>query len=162
MPTSGSDLGHAAPPGTELVLSDVWWDGNVQVRAGGSFTSVSTTPATFQAIAGTGPAPSVAVGAGAGTGASVASRVGHDLGGSFVLNAGTTPAGGVLATVTFGTTLAAAPVSVVVTAGNTTGAATTDISVGAISLTTTGFTIQGSAPAASPATYLISYQVVAS
>lgn len=152
----------SAPAGTILDLAARWVEGPITYRPSATVTVQSSTGFKVQGLNGTGAAPTVTVGAGAGTGATVTGRVGWDVGGSFVLNAGTTPAGGILATVTFGTPLPTAPVSVVVSAGNSTAAATSDISVGAISLSTTGFTIQGSAPAASPATYVISYQVVAS
>jgi hypothetical protein len=44
---SGSDAGHLAPPGTTLVLSDQWLDGNTQVRSGGSLTTNAGSTTTF-------------------------------------------------------------------------------------------------------------------
>lgn len=153
MPTPGI----SAPPGVVLVESQTWFDNAVTVTRGGSFTA--NGPMTAQSLSGTGTVPSAAAGAGAGTGAATSSRVGHDIGGSFVLTAGTTPAAGVVATVTFGTALSAAPVSVVVSCVDTTANAPVD--VGAAALATTGFSVYGPALTASH-TYLISYVVVAS
>lgn len=50
MPTSGSDLGHLAPAGTELVLSDVWWDGNTQLRSGAAHTSQPGSTVTHNGV----------------------------------------------------------------------------------------------------------------
>lgn len=168
MPVGGSDFGTLPPAGTELVLANVWYDGAVQVRSGGSLTINSggtltaTAGLTTQSVNGTGPAPTVAaVAAGAGTGSSVGSQKGHDLGGSFVLTTAGTPAAGVVATVTFGTALPAAPVSVIVSAVDTTGSPILAVTVGAGTFATTGFSIAAGALTTAH-TYLISWQVVAS
>lgn len=42
-----SDLGHAAPSGTELVLSGVWYDGPVQFRSGSTLTTNAGSTANF-------------------------------------------------------------------------------------------------------------------
>lgn len=157
-----SDAGTLAPAGVMRIDSDVWYDGNVSVRSGASFNVSSTSGFAVQALNGTGKAPTIApVAAGAGTGSTATSAVGHDLGGSFVLTAAGTPAAGPIATVTFGTPLTAAPVSVVVSCVDTTGSPLLTINVGAGAFSTTGFSIVGPALTAAH-TYLISYQVVAS
>lgn len=120
------------------------------VNAGGA--------ATVQSLNGAGTAPVVAAGAGAGTGPSIGSQKGHDLGGSFVLTTGTTPAAGTLATITFGTPLAAAPASVIVTCWDNTGAAA--VAVG-YSATASAITVLGPATTAAHA-LLVSYLVVVS
>lgn len=43
----GSDSGVLAPAGTELVLSNVWWDGANQLRSGSSLTQASGSTATL-------------------------------------------------------------------------------------------------------------------
>lgn len=153
-------VGTLQPPGTRLVASATVFDGPVTFTSGAPVTTQGTT--TLQSLSGNGPVPTpAAVAAGAGTGSSVASFKGHDLGGSFVLTTAGTPAAGPVATITFGTPLPAAPVSVVVTATDTTGSPilTTTMSAGA--LATTGFSIVAGALTAAH-TYLISYVVVAS
>lgn len=113
---------------------------------------------TYQGITAAGNVPVVAILAGAGTVGSVTAQNGYDQAGNFVLTAGTaTITGGSLASVTFGQPLTAPPSSVIVTAGYTSG--TVSLAVGAVSVTKTGFVIQGGAPA-SAAAYLISYQVI--
>lgn len=47
MPVGGSDFGTLPPAGTELVLSNVWWDGALQVRSGASLTSNSGSTVTL-------------------------------------------------------------------------------------------------------------------
>ena len=80
--------------------------------------------------------------------------------GNFILTAGTASIfGGSLCSVTFGQPLTAAPVAVQVNAGFTSG--TLSFGVGAVSLSKTGFVIQG-AVASSGAAYLISYTVIKS
>lgn len=148
----------SAPAGTVLDLAPRWVEAPVTYRPSSSVTVQNSTGFKVQGINGTGTAPTVAATAGAGTGASVGSRVGWDVGGSFALTAGTTPAAGSIATVTFGTALAAAPVSVVVSAIDNAG---TVINVGAGTFSATGFTIYGPALTATHV-YLISYQVVSS
>lgn len=167
-----TDQGVLPPAGTALDLANRWIDGTYTIRSGGSLiastgstvtlTTVAATTTSTQSINGTGTAPTpAAVAAGAGTGSSVGSFKGHDLGGSFVLTTAGTPAAGPVATITFGTALAAAPVSVVCSAVDTTGSPVLTIDVGAGALATTGFSIVG--PALTTAhTYLICYQVVAS
>src|SRR5579859_7113860 len=108
---------------------------------------------------GTSPPPTVAAGAGAGAGASVGSQAGHDLGGSFVVTTAGVPAAGALATVTFGTALAAAPAAVLVTCWDQTGAAA--VAVGVTSVTANGFAVSGPATTAAHA-LLVNYTVVAS
>ena len=115
---------------------------------------------TTAGIAAGGYPPTVAILAGAGTVGSITSQVGYDQAGSFILTAGTASInGGSLASVTFGQPLAVAPVSVTVNAGYTAG--TFSLGVGAVSVSKTGFVVQGGAPA-SGAAYLISYQVIKS
>jgi hypothetical protein len=115
---------------------------------------------TTDGIAVGGNVPTVAILAGAGTVGSITSQNGYDQAGNFVLNAGTASiAGGSLASVTFGEPLSATPVAVNVNAGYTSG--TFGLTVGAVSVSKTGFVIQGAAPV-SGAAYLISYQVLRS
>jgi hypothetical protein len=162
MPVGGSDFGTLPPAGTDLDLRNVWADGNWTFRSGSSLTVSSTAGVTTQSLNGTGTAPTLAaVAAGAGTGSTVGSQKGHDLGGSFVLTTAGTPAAGPVATVTFGTALAAAPVSVVVSAVDTTGSPILTVDVGAGAFSATGFSIVAGALTTAH-TYLISYQVVAS
>lgn len=159
---SSIDNGVLPPPGTQRIQADVWYDGAVTVRSGASFNVAASNGFATQAINGSGTAPAIApVAAGAGTGSTATAKVGHDLGGSFVLTAAGTPAAGPIATVTFGTPLTAAPVSVVVSCVDTTGSPLLTVSVGAGAFSTTGFSIVGPALTAAH-TYLISYQVVAS
>jgi hypothetical protein len=155
-----SAVGTLQPPGTQLIESATVFDGPVTFTPG---TPLSIQgPTTTQSINGTGTAPTpAAVTAGAGAGSSVASFKGHDLGGSFVLTAAGTPAAGPVATITFGTALAAAPVAVVVSITDTTGSPILAIAGSAGAFAATGFSVV--APALTAAhTYLISYQVVAS
>jgi hypothetical protein len=133
----------------------------IAADATGALTAgVSAAGGLFAAsLGGAGTAPALAAGANAGTGASVGSQAGHDLGGSFVLTVGTTPAAGALATVTFGTPLAAAPASIVVTCWDQTSA--TGVAVGPTSISGTGFTVSG--PASTAAHHLlVNYHVTAS
>jgi|SRR5579859_2930184 len=155
-----SAVGTLQPPGTTLTTSAQVFDGPVTMTPGTPF--VNQGPTTVKTLNGTGSAPvAAAITAGAGAGSSVASLVGHDLGGSFVLTTAGTPAAGPVASITFGTALAAAPVSVVVSIVDTTGSPILTVASGAGALATTGFSIV--APALTTAhTYLICWQVVAS
>ena len=111
-------------------------------------------------IAVGGNVPTVAILAGAGTVGSITSQNGYDDAGNFILNAGSASIlGGSLCSVTFGQPFSVAPSSVIVTAGYTTG--TVSLGVGAVSVSKTGFVVQGAAPG-SAAAYLISYQVIRS
>jgi len=111
-------------------------------------------------LAAGGYVPTVAILAGAGTVGSISGQAGYDMAGNFVLTAGTAALnGGSLASVTFGQQLDVAPVAVQVNAAYTTGS--TGLAVGAASLTKSGFTVTGPAPA-SGAAYLISYLVIRS
>lgn len=158
----GVDSGVTAPAGTYLDLANRYIDGTYTFRSGAKMVTTDATAVQLQGINGTGVAPTpAAVAAGAGTGSSVSGFKGHDLGGSFVLTTAGTPAAGVVATITFGTALAAAPVSVVVTAVDTTGSPILAVNMGAGTFTTTGFSI-ASVALTTAHTYLISYQVVAS
>ena len=104
--------------------------------------------------------PTVAILGGAGTVGSITAQGGYDMAGSFVLNAGTASInGGSLASVTFGQPLSIAPAAVIVDAGYTAG--TFGLAVGAVSVTKSGFVVQGPAPV-SAAAYLISYMVIRS
>lgn len=115
---------------------------------------------TCSGVAMGGNVPTVAILAGAGTVGSITSQNGYDDAGNFILNAGTASIlGGSLCSVTFGSTFSSTPSSVIVTAGYTAG--TTSLGVGAVSVSKTGFVVQGSAPG-SAAAYLISYQVIRS
>ena len=115
---------------------------------------------TTAGIAAGGYPPTVAILAGAGTVGSITSQVGYDQAGSFILTAGTASInGGSLASVTFGQPLSIAPSAVIVDAGYTAG--TFGLAVGAVSVTKSGFVVQGPAPV-SAAAYLISYMVIRS
>lgn len=115
---------------------------------------------TTRGLAAGGNVPTVAILSGSGTVGSITQQNGYDQAGNFILTAGTASIfGGSLASVTFGTPLAASPVSVNVNAGIVTG--TVSLGVGAVSYTKSGFVIQGAAPASGTA-YLISYQVIQS
>jgi hypothetical protein len=137
---------------------------NGTIANAGTFTNTGTvtlgTGATLQTLNGAGTAPVITVGAGAGSGGSVGGAVGHDIAGSFVVTTAGSPAAGSLATVVFGTALAAAPVGVIMSAADTTGGGSA-VAVAADTFSMTGFTVVG--PALTTAnTYLISYLVVAS
>lgn len=113
---------------------------------------------TLAGVKAGGNVPSVAILRGSGTVGSITGQTGFDQAGSFVLNAGTaTIVGGSLASVTFGTPLAAAPSAVIVNAGITAG--TVSFAVAPVSVTNKGFVVQGGAPTSGTA-YLISYQVI--
>ena len=146
-------------------MSSPWYPGDVAIgskveTAPMIFTRTATTQA---GIAAQGSKPTIAVLSGAGTAATAAAvsgQVGVDQAGSFILTAGGTsaaPAGGSLCSVTFGTPLSAAPVSVTVAAGNIW--TSTGLAVGAVAISKSGFNIAGAAPAGT-ATYQISYQVI--
>lgn len=107
---------------------------------------------------GGGTAPTPAAGTGAGTGASVGSQLGFDMAGSFVVTTAGTPAAGVLATVTFGLALNAAPAAVIVTCWDQTGAAA--VAVGPTSISKTGFSVSTGATATTAHNLLITYTVI--
>lgn len=109
-----------------------------------------------------GNIPTVAALAGSGTGASVSQVNGYDMAGNFTLTtAGTgSVAGGSLASVTFGQPLDVAPVAVYVSAGPPSGA--TGLPVAAVTLSKTGFTIQGTGPGTASSPYLFNWLVVKS
>lgn len=117
--------------------------------------------ATFAAgIAAGGNVPTLAILGGAGTVGSITAQNGYDMAGNFVLTAGTASInGGSLCSVTFGQPLTSTPVAVHVNAGYTAG--TFSLGVGAVSVSKTGFVIQGAAPV-SGAAYLMSYLVIKS
>lgn len=112
-------------------------------------------------IGAAGAVPNIVLTSNAGSAATVTSQLGYDMAGSFVLNAGTaTTVAGTLATVTFGQVDAATPVAVLVTAANTTAGATTNLDVGALAVSKTGFSIYGAGQPGTSATYLINYMVL--
>jgi hypothetical protein len=120
--------------------------------------SFAQTITTYAGIAAAGNVPTVAILAGAGTVGSITSQNGYDQAGNFILTAGTASInGGSLCSVTFGQPLTATPSAVIVNAGYTAG--TLGLAVGAVSVSKSGFVIQGPAPA-SGAAYLMSYQVI--
>lgn len=89
--------------------------------------------------------------------------LGHDMGGSFTLTADSTSASGTIATVTFGTALAAAPVAVLISVDNTTdGSHVSTCFVEASSIATTGFTIQDSTTLTASKVFNVTYVVIAS
>lgn len=104
-----------------------------------------------------GQVPTVTVGAGAGGGGAVSGVYGYDQACSFTVTAGTSPAAGALATVTFGAPLSSSPVSVVATVAGTAGA----LAAGATAISTTGFTVTSAAATASDV-YTVCYRVVGS
>lgn len=137
------------------------------VTASGISTNVSLIPAPGQAwlgykvaadpivaakpitaaggLAAGGNTPTITITPGSGTIANLISQAGYDMAGNFVYAAGTGIIyGGTLATVTFGTPLDVAPVSVIVDAAYNYG--TVALGVGAINLAKTGFGISGQAP----------------
>ncbi len=132
---------------------------SLTIGAGG-LGIASTGQATVQGLNGAGTAPTLAAGAGAGSGAAISAQKGHDLGGSFICTTAGTPAAGALATVTFGTALAAAPAGIVVTCWDNTGAAA--VAVGYTSPATTGFTVSTGATPTTAHALLITYLVIAS
>ena len=109
-------------------------------------------------IFGGGTQPVLAAGAGAGAGASISAQLGFDIGGSFNLLTAGSPAAGVLATVTFGAALNAAPAMVMLNCWDITGAAA--VAVGPTSITTTGFSVSTGATATTAHHLLISYAVL--
>ncbi len=114
-------------------------------------------------MAAAGLTPTIALTTNAGSSATVTSQGGYDMAGSFVYTAGTTATvAGTLATVTFGQKLSAAPVSVVASAANTTAGATTNLDIGALAVTSSGFSLYAAGSALTSATYLVYYQVVKS
>jgi hypothetical protein len=115
---------------------------------------------TAGGIAAGGNVPAITLTSNAGSSATVTSQVGYDQAGSFVLTAGTTATvGGTIATVVFGDALSAAPVAVLMSAANTTAAATTNLDIGALAITSKGFSIYAAGSALTSATYLVSYNV---
>jgi hypothetical protein len=112
-------------------------------------------------IGAAGAVPNIALTSNAGTTATVTSQLGYDMAGSFVLTAGTAATvAGTIATVTFGQVDAATPVAVLVTAANTTAGATTNLDVGALAVSKTGFSIYAASSAVTSDTYLINYMVL--
>ena len=69
---------------------------------------------------------------------------------------------GTIITVMFGEALSATPVSVVVSSANTTAGATTNLDVGALAMSKTGFSIYAAGSAITSDTYLIQYSVLKS
>ena len=111
-------------------------------------------------IAAGGNVPTLALLSGAGTVGTLTQQNGYDMAGNFILTAGTASInGGSLCSVTFGQPLTSTPVAVQVNAGYTAG--TFSLGVGAVSVSKTGFVVQGGAPT-SGAAYLISYTVIKS
>lgn len=105
-----------------------------------------------------GNVPTVAILAGAGTVGSISNVTGWDQAASFTLTAGTASLnGGSLASVTFGQPLQASPAAVIVQAGLTSG--TISFGVAPVSVSKTGFVVQGGAPVSGQA-YVINYMVL--
>lgn len=105
-----------------------------------------------------GNVPTIAILSGAGTVGAISAATGYDQAGQFTLTAGTASIfGGSLASVTFGQPLAASPAAVIVDAAITSG--TVSFSIGAVSVSKTGFVIQGGAPTSGQA-YVINYMVL--
>jgi hypothetical protein len=112
-------------------------------------------------IGAAGAVPNIVLTTNAGSSATVTSQAGYDMAGSFVYTAGTTATvAGTLATLTFGQVDAATPVAVLVTAANTTAGATTNLDVGALNLSKSGFSIYSASSALTSDTYLINYMVL--
>lgn len=124
----------------------------------GNFTAQGTV--TAKAVIA-GGVPTVAAGAAAGTGATVTGLAGTDLGGSFTLTAGTSPAAGTCAAITFGTTLPAAPAAVILQVVNTTTGALVTTTY-PTSLAATGFSAATSAALTASDAYLVSWVAAAS
>jgi hypothetical protein len=111
-------------------------------------------------IAAAGNVPTIALTTNAGSSSTVTSQAGYDMAGSFVLTAGTAAtAAGTIASVTFGNVFAATPPAVLVTAANTTAGATTNIDIGALAVSKTGFSIYAAGSMLTSATYLVNYCV---
>lgn len=107
-----------------------------------------------------GNVPTVAILSGAGTVGAISAVTGYDQAASFTLTAGTASLfGGSLASVTFGQPLNAAPAAVIVQAGITAG--TISFAVAPVSVSKTGFVVQGGAPVSGQA-YVINYMVLLS
>lgn len=129
-----------------------------------------TTPTTMTGkltltggLASGGNVPTVtALALNGGTGSAISSQLGYDMAGSFVLTGGTSMAAGTIATVTFGSPLAAAPSAVLVSSANTKAAAAAGISAGAVAVTANGFSVFAATAGTIGGTYLISYMVVRS
>lgn len=117
---------------------------------------------TTDGLAAGGAVPTVAALTAAGTGGAISAQAGYDQAGSFVLTAGTSPAAGSVASVTFGEALSAAPVSVVVTSGNQSAGGAAGISAGVVSVSKTGFTVFANTAGTLSGAYLINYQVIRS
>jgi hypothetical protein len=112
-------------------------------------------------IGAAGAVPNLALTTNAGSSATITSQAGYDMAGSFVLTAGTTAtAAGTVATVTFGQVDAATPVAVLVSAANTTAGATTNLDVGALAVSKSGFSIYSAGSALTSNTYLLNYMVL--
>ncbi len=104
-------------------------------------------------------APTVATGVGAGTagGAVIGTVTGSDFAANFTVTAGTTPAVGTLATVTYGTPLGAFPSGVIVNVSDNAGTALT---TGAGSLTANGFSIVTTQSPTLNHVYTVNYLVI--
>jgi hypothetical protein len=119
---------------------------------------VDTGQLTALGLNGTGTAPVIA-----GVTHCVASApAGHDMGGSFVLTTDSTSAGaGTIATITFGTALAAAPAAVLISVVDTTSTVTNVTTVVATT-SSTAVTVKNTASMTASHTYLVTYVVIAS
>jgi hypothetical protein len=116
---------------------------------------------TCGGIGAAGNVPTLALTTNAGSSATFTSQAGYDMAGSAVFTAGTTATvAGTMATVTFGDALSATPVAVLVTAANTTAGATTNLTVGALNVSKTGFSIYSAGSALTSDTYLINWLVM--
>jgi hypothetical protein len=112
-------------------------------------------------IAAAGAVPTVGLTTNAGSSATITSQAGYDMAGSFVLTAGTTATvAGTICTVTFGQVDAATPVAVLVSSANTTAGAATNLDVGALNLSKSGFSIYSAGSALTSNTYLVNYMVL--
>jgi len=133
---------------------------NKASTAGDSMSGPLTVPGqlTAQGLNGYGTAPTIA-----GVTHCVSSApAGHDLGGSFVLTTDSTSVtAGTIATITFGTPLAGAPVAVLISVVDTTSTLTNVTTVVA-SATSTVVTIKNTASMTASHTFLVTYVVIAS
>lgn len=118
---------------------------------------------TAGGIAAGGNTPTITLTSNAGLASTVTSQNGYDQGGNFVYTAGTNATvAGTIITVVFGEALSATPVSVVVSSANTTAGATTNLDVGALAMSKTGFSIYAAGSAITSDTYLVQYSVLKS
>lgn len=143
-------------------MTTPWVPGQVIVGSKvNSAPTVFTQPVYQQQVPhSAGTAPKVALfGLNSGTGASVSAVTGYDMAGSFTITAGTGSLAGTMASVTFGRSLAAAPVAVNVTVADSTAAASTNVVAGGLAFKTTGFAVYSGTALTLNHTYLVSYQV---